>query len=577
MIPTLGACYFICNKYKYPGKLAIVGNKYIVDCNEICNAEFRKLPGAKIGTSGTWSVPINRRNTACICYLQGLNPYSGQTVQYTASRFPLFQHQQEIEKFVLSYNRGLIIASPGLGKTLAIMSALERLNLAKVLYISSKNALQSTIYDIGKWGIRLPGLELRTYDNLISDKYKFGYYDCIVFDEAQKIKNPTSQRSKRSREIADYASRVYAMSGTPSPNSPVDWWNLCEVTVPGYLKEHNIRDFENRLAMVTVNRAAAGSHNYRKIVGWKSNPHLCSVCGQLEKHVIHIQSNGHIFKPSIDEVDRLNRSLRKIGTFHTKEKCLDLPVKIYEKKIVTPSVKTIAQAQMIRATSSRAIDCLTLLRELSDGFIYRDKRVAKIHEECLGKGCSLCSSGEVFYTEREVVEGDMSKMEVVRDELENLANSTRRCIIYAGFTASVDLLCREVEALGWKVIRIDGRGWKSEFGGPQESIAKFQETIETSTGNENKVRDLVSDLVCIVAHPGSAGAGLTLTASDTIIYYSNSFKGEDRMQSEDRIHRPSCIGARIVDIIHLPTDQLVLDSIQKKVELQNLVIEEIVL
>jgi SNF2 family DNA or RNA helicase len=33
------------------------------------------------------------------------------------------------------------------------------------------------------------------------------------------------------------------------------------------------------------------------------------------------------------------------------------------------------------------------------------------------------------------------------------------------------------------------------------------------------------------------GIGLTLTAASYVIYYSNSFSLEDRLQSEDRAHR----------------------------------------
>ena len=37
--------------------------------------------------------------------------------------------------------------------------------------------------------------------------------------------------------------------------------------------------------------------------------------------------------------------------------------------------------------------------------------------------------------------------------------------------------------------------------------------------------------------PRTGGYGLTLTASHTVIYYSNSYDLEIRLQSEDRAHR----------------------------------------
>ena len=40
-----------------------------------------------------------------------------------------------------------------------------------------------------------------------------------------------------------------------------------------------------------------------------------------------------------------------------------------------------------------------------------------------------------------------------------------------------------------------------------------------------------------IGQPQSGGIGLTLTAADFAIYYSNSFDLEARLQSEDRCHR----------------------------------------
>lgn len=60
-----------------------------------------------------------------------------------------------------------------------------------------------------------------------------------------------------------------------------------------------------------------------------------------------------------------------------------------------------------------------------------------------------------------------------------------------------------------------------------------------------------------------------------VVYWSNSFKPEFRIQSEDRIHRKGMdenLGCEIVDLIHLPTDARVLEVIQanRKLELMTL-------
>jgi hypothetical protein len=50
------------------------------------------------------------------------------------------------------------------------------------------------------------------------------------------------------------------------------------------------------------------------------------------------------------------------------------------------------------------------------------------------------------------------------------------------------------------------------------------------------------------------------------------------MQAEDRIHRIGMDknrGALIIDLIHLPTDQLVLDNLKKKKALQSMTMGEL--
>ena len=50
---------------------------------------------------------------------------------------------------------------------------------------------------------------------------------------------------------------------------------------------------------------------------------------------------------------------------------------------------------------------------------------------------------------------------------------------------------------------------------------------------------------------------LTLVEARTAVYWSNSWKPEYRVQSEDRIHRNGMdvnMGCIIVDLIHLPSD-----------------------
>ena len=84
--------------------------------------------------------------------------------------------------------------------------------------------------------------------------------------------------------------------------------------------------------------------------------------------------------------------------------------------------------------------------------------------------------------------------------------------------------------------------------------------------------------VAFVAHPESGGMSLTLTEARMAVYWSNSWKPEYRIQSEDRIHRKGMdenLGCTIVDLIHLPSDTRVLDVIRENRKLELMTMGEL--
>jgi SNF2 family DNA or RNA helicase len=64
---------------------------------------------------------------------------------------------------------------------------------------------------------------------------------------------------------------------------------------------------------------------------------------------------------------------------------------------------------------------------------------------------------------------------------------------------------------------------------------------DTEAGDRQQIvtsfQDPEHDLRFFVGNPRTGGYGLTLTAANVVIYYSNSFDLEVRLQSEDRAHR----------------------------------------
>ena len=80
----------------------------------------------------------------------------------------------------------------------------------------------------------------------------------------------------------------------------------------------------------------------------------------------------------------------------------------------------------------------------------------------------------------------------------------------------------------------------------------------------------------IVGTPSTGGYGITLTAANTVIYYSNGYDLEKRLQSEDRAHR---IGQKksvtYVDLMADDTvDEKIVKALRKKINIASEVLGE---
>jgi len=79
-----------------------------------------------------------------------------------------------------------------------------------------------------------------------------------------------------------------------------------------------------------------------------------------------------------------------------------------------------------------------------------------------------------------------------------------------------------------------------------------------------------------VGTPQTGGYGITLTQANTVVYYSNGYDLEKRLQSEDRAHR---IGQKksvtYVDLISEKTvDEKIVKALRKKINIASEVMGE---
>lgn len=616
-------------KYRMPGKLHSDGKRIYFEFpywpalnEEIKMMEGRKYHGFEPNGRKWWSIPITVRNLFQLDYLRERNPYArfDTPLVAEASQRPLYKHQLEAKAFMKQRRHGIYAGEMGVGKSLAAGEAAEEVlidsrNQDGFWWVAPKSALMSVRYDFHKWRLKV-WPEFMTYEAML--KKMKGWTPgakaprIVVFDESSRLMNPTSQRSQAAMQLAngvraDWGDRgyIWLMTGTPAPKNPANWWHQCEVACPGYLREGNIHLFRQRLAIIHERENPITGGKYPHLVAWRDDVRRCNLCGEMKDHEIHdtlaMHPDHHPWEASKNEVSYLYERMAGLVVVKFKKDCVDLPEKRYEKVIIKPSPSVLRAAKLIADTAPTAIRALTLLRELSDGFQYVEVGTGEMRpcKLCGGTGrekvyvdaegnilageieldserfeklvtCSRCDgSKEEEKTQRSVSEVECPKDAQLITDLEN-HEEVGRIVIFGGFTGSIDRIERVCRTQGWSVIRMDqGRILKIMPDGTPiniEPIKLFQECHESYPR------------VAFIGYPGSAGMGLTLTASPTIIYYSNSFDGEARMQSEDRIHRIGMDkqrGATIKDYIHLPSDEHVLTNLKAKRELQSMSMGEI--
>tara|TARA_R100000781_G_scaffold109020_3_gene73791 strand:+ start:61 stop:1518 length:1458 start_codon:yes stop_codon:yes gene_type:complete len=227
-----------------------------------------------------------------------------------------------------------------------------------------------------------------------------------------------------------------------------------------------------------------------------------------------------------------------------KEDCLDLPDKLYQKRYVPLSadqkkvydqMKTLALAQIDNGELSTTTSVLTQIMRLQQiccGFLPPD-------------------DGEI----KELENGRIKELLSILEEVNG------KVLIWATWTHDIKKIKKAIA---------------EKYG--EESVATFygetpQDKRQEIVDNFQKYRH---PLRFFVGQPRTGGFGLTLTEAKTVIYYSNSYDLEIRLQSEDRAHR---IGQEsnvtYIDIVCPDTvDEKIIDALQDKVDLATKVFGE---
>ena len=227
-----------------------------------------------------------------------------------------------------------------------------------------------------------------------------------------------------------------------------------------------------------------------------------------------------------------------------KAECLDLPEKLYTRRNITLSdeqatvynqMKKLALAQLESGELSTTASILTQIMRLQQiccGFFQPD-------------------IGDI----RPLANNRLNELLDITDELQGKA------IIWASFTHDIQQIARSL---------------RDRFG--PDSVALYYGETPQEDRQEivHRFQDMNSDLRFFVGQPKTGGYGITLSAASTVIYYSNSYDLENRLQSEDRAHR---IGQKknvtYIDLVCPDTiDEKILEALKNKINLSQKVFGE---
>lgn len=149
----------------------------------------------------------------------------------------LYPHQIQARDFLLSRKRAILADAPRVGKTMpAASAAVEHLPalvicpaVVKPGWVKAFAALGYQSQEIrgraAAQAVKAEGIVVINYD-LLQDLQQLDCWATVILDESHRIKTPTAKRTKSAIKIMKATPRVYALSGTPIPNKPIELWPL---------------------------------------------------------------------------------------------------------------------------------------------------------------------------------------------------------------------------------------------------------------------------------------------------------------------------------------------------------------
>lgn len=376
-----------------------------------------------------------------------------------------------------------------------------------------------------------------------------------VLDEAHYIKTPTAERTKSILRSAKYAPFRRVLTGTPIAQGPFDVYSQIKFLIDDYWNKNHLGTFTE----------------FKQHFGiWKKGWNPTAFNPKTKRN----DGNEYDVLVGYRRLDQLNALLQPVSSRVTKDDVLDLPPKLYSKRffpmtpeqsklyrqlrdeyivwLETGGIERDAEAVAAEPSPDACPTCLGKREVEFDGFIYpcpdcgdapdlgaegttpviaalAITRLLRLQQITCGY-LPTDDEAEPVYT----IPGPNRRLDLLCDLIEE---SQHKVIVWARFQMDITLIMDALRERGISAVRYDGLVSDDErarakelFQGERTLYANGQVVGREPVPPEEQAQ-------VFVGNPAAGATGLTLTAAKTVIYYSNSFKLIDRLQSEDRAHR----------------------------------------
>ena len=257
---------------------------------------------------------------------------------------------------------------------------------------------------------------------------------------------------------------------------------------------------------------------------------------------INVQGRSIQVVDKFQNLAELSDTLKNFSYRVLKEDCLDLPDKIYMKRQInlTPDQNKLYDQMKKEALAILNGKRVTTVNALT--------QLMRLHQITCGHFTADDGTTQPIKNNR------IDELMDVLEEIEGKA------IIWAHYQYDIKSIIKEI-------VKVHGPGSIVDYYGLTPQVER-----------QPNIKKFQSDPKCrfIVGTPSTGGYGITLTAANTVIYYSNGYDLEKRLQSEDRAHR---IGQKksvtYVDINADNTvDEKIVKSLRKKINIASEVLGE---